>query len=283
VIVKRDQPKKHLERLPFFRKLRKGLTWEQKRRSILMSLLTTVHPMINFKKRGDFVRGNSMKGGKKNENFSTFFTSTFVFLFSLGIITFLTVLASAHCDTMAGTVIQDAKMALEKGDITPLLKWVAKDQEKGVREAFIRALVAKTKAPALKEKAEMHFFETLVRIHRAGEGAPFTGLKPGEAIEPIVAAADKSLETGNSDDLVKQVTDEVTAGIRKRFDKVVEKKKHVDASVKADREYVAAYVEGLYQKAGEEGGHHHGVMEKHKHHNHDEVKKESPHSTHEHY
>jgi hypothetical protein len=172
---------------------------------------------------------------------------------------------------MAGPVIQDAKIALEKGDITPVLKWVAKDQEKGVREAFKRALAAKTKAPAVKEKAEMHFFETLVRIHRAGEGAPFTGLKPGEAIEPIVAAADKSLETGNSDDLVKQVTDEVTAGIRKRFDKVVEKKKHVDESVKAGREYVAAYVEfthyveGLYQKAVSEGAHHHGEMKGHKH------------------
>jgi hypothetical protein len=222
------------------------------------------------------------------KNISTFLAGTLVFLFSLGIITFLPVLASAHCDTMAGPVIQDAKMALEKGDITPVLKWVKKEQEKGVQEAFKRALVAKTKAPALKEKAEMHFFETLVRIHRAGEGAPFTGLKPGEAIEPIVAVADKSLETGNSDDLVKQVTDEVTAGIRKRFDKVVEKKKQVDESVKDGREYVAAYVEfthyveGLYQKAVSEGANHHGVMEKHKHHNHDEVKKESPNSTHEH-
>jgi hypothetical protein len=93
------------------------------------------------------------------------------------------------------------------------------------------------------------------------------------------------LETGNSDDLVKQVTDEVTAGIRKRFDKVVEKKKHVNESVLAGRQYVAAYVdfthyvEGLYQKVVGEGAHHPGEMKGHKH---DEVKKESPHSTHKH-
>ena len=98
-------------------------------------------------------------------------------MFGLGLVGFFPGIASAHCDTMAGPVIQDAKMALEKGDITPVLKWVKKDQEKRVREAFNRARAAK--GPAIKEKAEMVFFETLVRIHRAGEGAPFTGLKPG--------------------------------------------------------------------------------------------------------
>lgn len=213
-----------------------------------------------------------------------FFRLAFVFLFGLCVFGFSLGIASAHCDTMAGPVIQDAKMALEKGDITPVLKWVKKDQEKGVRDAFKRALAVKTKAPAVKEKAEMHFFETLVRIHRAGEGAPFTGLKPGEAIEPIVAVADKSLETGNSDDLIKQVTDEVTAGIRKRFDQVVEKKKHVDESVDAGRRYVAAYVEfthyveGLYQKAVGEGAHH-GEMKGHKH---GGKKQENPASPHKH-
>ena len=170
---------------------------------------------------------------------------------------------AAHCDTLAGPVVQDAKAALEKGDVTPVLKWVKQDQENEVRKSFRRALAAKTKAPAVKEKAERHFFETLVRIHRAGEGAPYTGLKPGEAIEPIVAAADQSLETGKAEDLIKQVNDETTTGIRKRFELVVEKKKHAEEGVAAGREYVAAYVdfthyvEGLYQKAAGETGHHH--------------------------
>jgi hypothetical protein len=170
---------------------------------------------------------------------------------------------AAHCDTLAGPVVQDARSALEKGEVTPVLKWVKQDQEKEVRKAFRRALAAKAKAPAVKEKAEMQFFGTLVRIHRAGEGAPYTGLKPGEAIEPIVAAADQSLETGKVEDLIKQVNDQTTAGIRKRFELVVEKNKHAEESVAAGREYVAAYVdfthyvEGLYQKAAGETGHHH--------------------------
>jgi hypothetical protein len=208
-----------------------------------------------------------------------------IFMFMLGtsIWGFSSGTVFSHCDTMAGPVIQDAKTALEKGDITPVLKWVKKEQEKKVREAFQRALAARTKSPAIKEKAERHFFETLVRIHRTGEGAPFTGLKPGEAIEPIVAAADKSLETGSVDDLVRQVNDQVTAGIRKRFEQVVETKKHVDESLDAGREYVAAYVEfthyveDLYQKATGEGGHHHGKMKKHKH---GATKPENPASSH---
>ena len=205
------------------------------------------------------------------------------FLFSFCLFLFFPALASAHCDTMAGPVIQDAKTALEKGDITPVLKWVKKDQEQGVRVVFKGALAAKTKAPAVKEKADMQFFETLVKIHRAGEGAPFTGLKPGEAIEPIVAAADKSLETGTSDDLVKQVTDEVATGIRKRFDKVSEKRKHVNERVKAGREYVAAYVEfthyveDLYQKAVIEADHHHREMKVHNHGKSHKEKKETHH------
>ncbi len=210
---------------------------------------------------------------------------TLILLFGLGVFGFFPEIASAHCDTMAGPVIQDAKAALDKGDISPVLKWVRKEQEKKVKEVFQRALAAKTKGQAVKEKAERHFFETLVRIHRAGEGAPFTGLKPGEAIEPIVAAADKSLETGNAEELIRQVTDEVTAGIRKRFDRTVENKKHVNESVEAGREYVAAYVEfthyveGLYQKASGEGGHHHGEMKKHKH---GETKPESSAPSHKH-
>jgi hypothetical protein len=108
------------------------------------------------------------------------------------------------------------------------------------RAAFQKALAAKTATPAVKEKAEMQFFGNLVRIHRAGEGTPYTGLKPGEAIEPIVAAAD----------LIKQVNETATAGIRQRFERVVGKKKHAGESAAAGRAYVAAYVEFTHYVEG---------------------------------
>jgi hypothetical protein len=204
---------------------------------------------------------NEGRNSMKTRN--CYFGMVFLSLVCWGAVLLLPAVGAAHCDTLAGPVVQDAKAALEKGDVTPVLKWVGKDQEKGVRAAFRRALAAKTKAPAIKEKAEIQFFETLVRIHRAGEGAPYTGLKPDTAIEPIVAAADQSLETGKAEDLIKQVNEATTAGIRKRFERVVERKKHAEESVAAGREYVAAYVEfthyveGLYQKAAGEAGHQH--------------------------
>ena len=86
--------------------------------------------------------------------------------------------AFAHCDTLDGPVVLDAKAALEKGDVTPVLKWVKKDNEKEIRKVFSHTLAVRKLNPEARELADHYFFETLVRVHRAGEGAPFTGLKP---------------------------------------------------------------------------------------------------------
>jgi len=73
----------------------------------------------------------------------------------------------------------------------------------------------------------MHFFETLVRIHRAGEGAPYTGLKPaGRDLGPAIPAADKALESGSSEQLVKLLTDTVRNGVHERFKDVIAKKSY---------------------------------------------------------
>lgn len=153
-----------------------------------------------------------------------------------------TPLVFAHCDTLAGPVVITAQAALEKGDITPVLKWVKKENEKEVREAFAKTLAVRKQGKEAKELADMYFFETLVRIHRAGEGAPYTGLKPGEAIEPIVMEADKAVESGSPDHLVKLMTDAVSKGIRDKFAHVKETRRHADESVTAGREFVEAYV-----------------------------------------
>lgn len=170
-------------------------------------------------------------------------------------------IAGAHCDTLAGPVVITAKAALEKGDVTPVLKWVKKENEKEIREAFAKTLMVRKQGKEAKELADMYFFETLVRIHRAGEGAPYTGLKPGEAIEPIIAESDKALESGTVDNLVKDVTDVVAKGIREKFAHAKETKKHADDSVEAGREYVEAYVvfthyvERLHTDAASHGEH----------------------------
>jgi hypothetical protein len=150
--------------------------------------------------------------------------------------------ASAHCDTLDGPVVMTAKAALDKGDVTPVLKWVGKEDEADIRDLFKKTLIVRSKGKEAKELADMYFFETLVRVHRTGEGAPYTGLKPAGHVEPSVAAADKALESGSPDNLVKLVNDAAAAGIRERFSRVAEAKKHAEESVEKGREYVAAYV-----------------------------------------
>jgi hypothetical protein len=108
----------------------------------------------------------------------------------------------------------------------------------------------------------MYFFETLVRIHRAGEGAPYTGLKPGEAVDPAVALADKTLESGSVGKLVDVLTKAMANGINDRFQHASETQEHADDSVAAGREFVDAYVifthyvEGLHAIIKGSGGHH---------------------------
>ena len=168
----------------------------------------------------------------------------------------------AHCDTLDGPVVATARIALEQGDVTPLLKWVSPNDEKEIKDAFNQTLAVRKQGEEAKGLADMYFFETLVRIHRAGEGAPYTGLKPGEAIDPAVALADKALENGNVDKLVTVLTNAMANGIRERFAIAYENQKHADNSIETGREFVESYVifthyvEGLHGLI--KGGAHHG-------------------------
>jgi len=148
----------------------------------------------------------------------------------------------AHCDTIGGPVVTEAKEALEKGDVTPVLKWVKKEYEEEVRLAFEKVLAVRAKGPEAKELADLYFFETLVRLHRAGEGAPYTGLEPAGAVEPPVAAADKAVADGNVDELARELGQAAEKGVRERFVRLMEARDHRDESVEAGREYVEAYV-----------------------------------------
>jgi hypothetical protein len=145
---------------------------------------------------------------------------------------------------MDGPVVVEAKIALENGDVTPILKWVMKEHEGEIREAFDLTVKARSKGPEVHAMADIYFFETLVRIHREGEGAPYTGVKPaGTDPGEAVRAADRSLEIGSVDQLATSAAKHIEDNIRKRYQHVVEKKQHSEESVEAGREYVAAYVE----------------------------------------
>ncbi len=154
--------------------------------------------------------------------------------------------ALAHCDTLDGPVVAAARVALQSRTIVPVLKWVKPDAEPELRAAFERTLAVRTRGADAKALADMYFFETLVRLHRAGEGAPYTGLKPAGGVPPVLEAADKALEEGSIDALIGRVTGELAAGMRERFARAAGAKRHAAESVEAGRAFVESYVDYVH-------------------------------------
>lgn len=165
--------------------------------------------------------------------------------------------ALAHCDAVDGPVVVEARVALEKGDVTPLLKWVTAADEAAIRTAFDQARSVRVKGSDAKQLADTYFFETLVRIHRASEGEPYSGLKPaGQDLGPAIHGGDHALESGSVDELEALLVREVREGVRAKFQAAVEAKKHASRNVDAGRLWVHAYAtflhyaDGIHRAAG---------------------------------
>lgn len=152
----------------------------------------------------------------------------------------------AHCETMDGPVVTAAKAALQRGEVTPVLKWVRPEDEDEVRRAFDAVIALRTRGSDVRELAERAFFETVVRLHRLGHGVPSTGLKPEGSQAPLFAELDRALDAGSVDAVITTLTDEMAAGVRQRFARVREAQRAAEDNVEAGRAYVAAYVELLH-------------------------------------
>jgi hypothetical protein len=135
----------------------------------------------------------------------------------------------------------------------------------GGRDAasFHRAATARSGGPGTARDAEQHFLETLVRIHRAGEGAGFDGIKPtGTQLPPQVVAADAALDAGSIAPLRGLIPPEHWAELEHRFANTLAKKRYDVDDLPAARDYIAAYVSFFKYAEGEEhdhahaGGHH---------------------------
>jgi hypothetical protein len=162
------------------------------------------------------------------------------------IVSHVPVQVRAHCDSLEGPVVKDARMALEKGDATPVLKWVKKEHEREIRDLFQETMAVRGKSGDATALADRYFFETLVRIHRAGEGEAFTGLKPAKNVDPGIGAADEALRSGSANELADHLSAAINEGIQKRFARALERGKHAADSVDAGREYVEAYVDYIH-------------------------------------
>lgn len=153
----------------------------------------------------------------------------------------------AHCDTYDGPVIKDARLALERSDVTPVLKWVSAQQEAEIRSLFEQTISVAKLSEEARSLAQRYFFETLVRLHREGEGAPYTGLKPsGTPLEPGIEEAEDALTSKSASSLLQSLNAALTKGINERFTHALETREHAGHSVEAGREYVAAYIEFIH-------------------------------------
>jgi len=149
----------------------------------------------------------------------------------------------AHCDSYDGPVIKDAIKALDQNNVQLVLKWIEPQQEKEISPLFDKTYRLKNGDKQVYSIVEKYFFETLVRLHRETEGAPYTGLKPAGSTTPLVTMADNSIEKKDVEEVIKTVTTHLDEVLRERYAKVAELSKTKDNSVGQGRAYVEAYVQ----------------------------------------
>jgi len=155
--------------------------------------------------------------------------------------------ALAHCDGLDGPVVEAAQRALETRNAALVLIWVQDKDAAEIRRAFEQTLAVRQLSLEAKELADRFFFETLVRVHRASEGAPFTGLKPaGRDLGPAIPAADEAVRVGSVEPVNRLLTASIHEGLREQFDQVRATKTFDPDDLAAGRAHVKAYVEFIH-------------------------------------
>lgn len=161
----------------------------------------------------------------------------------LGILFYARDEARAHCDTMDGPVVKAAQKALATRNVNLVLIWVQKKDETEIKQRFMQTLDVRRLSRQARELADNYFFETVVRLHRGGEGEPYTGLKPaGTDLGPVIPMADKAFQDGSLDALLKLFTVHARGEIQARFREAITKKSFNENDIEAGREYVKAYI-----------------------------------------
>ena len=158
-----------------------------------------------------------------------------------------------HCDTLDGPVVKAAKKAFETGNVNYILPWVPKEAEEELTKAFKKASTMRKQGGEAAELADYWLYETAVRLHRQGEGAPYTGLKPaGLDWGPVVPRAEKAIEKSDPKEIIHYLSHVIEEELTKRFHHIEETRKFDVNNVDAARKYVQAelgfvlFSHGLY-------------------------------------
>ena len=166
---------------------------------------------------------------------------------ALGLLAVTPIRALAHCDGLDGPVVKAAQRALETRNPAFALIWVQEKDEREIQTAFDQTLAVRELSPQARELADRFFFETVVRLHRAGEGAAFTGLKPaGRDIGPAIPAADEAIRAGSVEPVRRLLMGVLDERLREQFGAAISAKTYKSNDVPAGRAYVRAYVEFIH-------------------------------------
>jgi hypothetical protein len=149
--------------------------------------------------------------------------------------------AQAHCDSEQGPVATAAHQALEKKDVKLIMPYVQPESETELIAAFKQALEVRKTGGSAKELADRYFIETAVRLHRTGEGAPYTGVTD-EATPKAILVADKAIATESLDETYKLLDQEMKKGIQTKYEAVLHARAEAEklGTVEAHRERVEA-------------------------------------------
>jgi hypothetical protein len=146
-----------------------------------------------------------------------------------------------HCDSLDGPVVTACRRALEARNIDLVLPFVPEDGEDEVGPVFEAVLPVRDLGPEAREIADRLFFETVVRVHRAGEGAPYTGLKPaGLPVGPAIPLAEQAVEAGSANQLADFLGKQLRDELKHRLERVNALSASKDRSVPDGRRYVEA-------------------------------------------
>jgi hypothetical protein len=157
--------------------------------------------------------------------------------------------AQAHCDAIDGPVAKAAQKALENGNLNLVLTYAPATAEAEIRAAFEKSRKVRGLSGEAQTLADQAFMETVIRLHRAGEGAAYTGLKAaGADYGPVIPAAEHAVETGDLTRLKAVLVEQIDHALTERL-------AHVRELQKAPREpESAAEVPHVRERIGAELG-----------------------------
>ena len=107
---------------------------------------------------------------------------------------------------------------------------------------FSTVLPVRQQSPEARAVADRLFFETVVRVHRAGEGAPYTGLMPaGLSVGRVIPLAEHAIDSGSCEALVVFLGNVLRDELTSRLDHV----EMLDAMKHLSLDFARKHVEAM--------------------------------------